>query len=66
LIAEENRSGVPVQVDDGLPDLADRAGAHTRSFVEHPVDRRLADAGLPGDFPDRVRVRRHGSSLMSG
>ena len=45
-----------VEVEHGLLDGADRPRAGPRATVEHPVDRRLRQAGLLGDVAHAVRV----------
>jgi hypothetical protein len=61
-VDEESAAGepqlapLPVQVGDGLSHVAHGAGSHTRTVVEHPVDGGLAQACLPSDLPDRIRM----------
>jgi hypothetical protein len=53
---EAEVGALAVEVVDGLPDGLRGAGPHAAAAVEHAVDGGLADARLPGDLAQRVRV----------
>jgi hypothetical protein len=53
---EADLGALPVELGDRLLDGLGGAGPHAAAAVEHAVDGGLADARLPGDLPQRVRV----------
>ena len=53
---EPDLRALPVELVDRLVDGLRGAGPHAAAAVEHAVDGGLADARLPGDLPDRIRM----------
>jgi hypothetical protein len=46
-----------VEVTDGLLDFQPGGLAHIRPFLQHPIDRRIAQPGLLSDLAGPVTVR---------